>query len=83
MMAKRIYVTGAQKDAAQMLVERGAANGAPASDTIKKIANARPAAITDKAPSATGKGSTGGGEVRKSGRTGGFRSSSRPAPDAT
>jgi hypothetical protein len=78
-MARKVYVTGAQKDAAQMLVERGAANGKPASDAVKKIANAK------SEPGVSARNVTSSrGEVRRSGQSGGFRqSTNRPVPEAT
>jgi hypothetical protein len=83
-MAKRVYVTGAQKDAAQMLVERGAANGKPASDAVKKIANAKLAPVTERAAATDIKRTSGGGDVRRSDQGGMFRRAiGRPAPDAT
>jgi hypothetical protein len=83
-MAKRVYVTGAQKDAAQMLVERGAANGTPASDAVKKIANAKLAPAPDRSAATDIKGTSGGRDLRKSDQGGMLRrATGRPAPDAT
>ncbi len=39
-MAKDVYVTGAQKSAARMIVERSSAQGKTVSKSVGKIANA-------------------------------------------
>lgn len=39
-MARTVYVTGAQKDAARLIVERSQARGKPVPDAIRKIAAA-------------------------------------------
>jgi hypothetical protein len=39
-MAKQVNVTGAQKAAARMIVQRSAARGKPVSTTVRKIADA-------------------------------------------
>jgi hypothetical protein len=41
MAAKKVYVTGAQKDAARTLVKRSTASGRFVSADIRKIADAR------------------------------------------
>ncbi|HEY2552640.1 MAG TPA: hypothetical protein VGI64_18885 [Streptosporangiaceae bacterium] len=40
-MAKKVYVTDAQADAARMIVERNSAKGRPTSESIRKIAEAQ------------------------------------------
>lgn len=42
-MAKKVYVTRVQKDAAKMLVSRSAVTGRFVSSNVRKIANARTA----------------------------------------
>ncbi len=39
-MASTVYVTGAQKDAARLIVERSRARGKPVPEPIRKIAEA-------------------------------------------
>jgi hypothetical protein len=40
-MTKRVYVSSAQKSAAQAMVDRSALTGRKISDSVRKIANAR------------------------------------------
>src|SRR5437868_14744523 len=51
-MATKVYVTGAQQDAARMIVERSKAKGKSASAPVRKIADAtiRPRTIEAKTP---------------------------------
>ncbi len=39
-MARTVYVTGAQRDAARLIVERSRARGKPVPEAIRKIAEA-------------------------------------------
>jgi hypothetical protein len=39
-MARTVYVTGAQKDAARLIVDRSLARGKPVPEPIRKIADA-------------------------------------------
>lgn len=41
-MAKKVYVTDAQAEAARMIIERNSARGKQTSEPIRKIATARP-----------------------------------------
>ncbi len=43
-MAKQVYVTRVQRDAAKLLVDRSAITGRYVSPSVRKIANAEPAA---------------------------------------
>lgn len=65
-MAKRVYVTDAQSEAAQMIVSRSAASGRFVSPAVVKIANA-------EAPAA-GKSSQSGGMAKTSVPSKGSRS---------
>lgn len=47
-MAKKVYVTRVQKDAAKMLVSRSAVSGRYVSSNVRKIANAK-SSLTEKA----------------------------------
>ena len=49
-MAKKVYVTRVQKDAAKMLVNRSAVTGRYVSSNVRKIANAR-TSVVEKADS--------------------------------
>lgn len=48
-MAKKVYVTRVQKDAAKMLVDRSALTGRYVSANVRKIANAQPDADAHRA----------------------------------
>lgn len=50
-MAKKVYVTRVQKDAAKMLVKRSAVTGRYVSSNVRKIANAQ-SSLAQKADSA-------------------------------
>ena len=39
-MSKQVHVTGAQRDAARMIVQRSTASGRPVSPSVRKIADA-------------------------------------------
>jgi len=56
-MTKKIFVTGAQVDAARLIVERNVKRGLPVSDAVRKIAEAvrEPdvSSTIDKAPHST------------------------------
>jgi hypothetical protein len=47
-MAKKVYVTRVQKDAAKLLVSRSAVTGRYVSSNVRKIANAQ-SSVPDKA----------------------------------
>lgn len=44
MTARKVYVTDAQADAARMIVDHDTANGRETAESIRKIADAQPAA---------------------------------------
>jgi hypothetical protein len=52
-MAKKVYVTRAQKDAAKMLVSRSAKTGRYVSANVHKIANAEKRSVEPASPTPT------------------------------